>query len=429
MALLEDRDVFNIVAFEYLDMKDLINLDTAIVEDTERRQFLELLETVPYKPPFHSDLEKWWIHHKDCLAWLSKRKMYSPEGAPWHVNKKSWMSLLNDSSFDFKLLLSKLKDVFFEGFGSPFDLQGLELCDSLEKLHLCNYNLPERATTLATCPRLKELILQNSKVCDATLHNFRNVASLKQLTLRHVTFEQLSEDILDHYLRSLQTVQVMNRVDDFFRHFCAKPNSWEVAYFDLLHTTQNNEFSFEPFLKVSPHLRELHIERTCVDINALFAQLSQFCPYLEFLHLNHVRISTAGASPPFEGTVSFSRLQISTLLPPLDEQYTRILTMTGGKIQHLHISFAERLTDGGLLTARDLCPHLQSFQFEEKAELLEATASGATEVDNQTRAARIAAAFAGVPNVKIVAWNKWMFEHLKEKNAHERRVLFERGDF
>jgi hypothetical protein len=424
MALIEDRDVFNIVAFEYLDMKDLINLDTAIVEENERAHFLDLMETVPYKPPFHNDLEKWWVHHKECLAWLSRRKMYSPEGAAWHVNKKAWISMLEDPTFDYKPLISQLKNVFFEGFGSPFDLRGLEICDSLETLQLCNYNLVERASSLATCPQLQELILQNSKVCDATLYNFSAVSSLKQLSLRHVTFETLSDELLDHYLRSLQTIKVLNRVFEFFTHFCKRPNHIEIAYFDMLHTTQNIEFDLEPFLKVSPHLRELHIERMCVDVQTLFTLLAQYCPSLEFLHLNHVRLATGGSSAAkiFDSDISFSRLQISTLLPPLDEHFKNILEMTRGKIQHLHISFAERLTDGGLMMARDLCPHLQSFQWDEKLEILDPPSS-------EGRLDRTVACFHQIPNVKIVLWKKWMAEHLKSKYPTEKTIAYERGTF
>ncbi len=64
MALISDRDIFNIVASDYLDTKDLINLDTAVVNEEERAGFLDLLRTVPYRPPYHDQLEKWWRHHK-----------------------------------------------------------------------------------------------------------------------------------------------------------------------------------------------------------------------------------------------------------------------------------------------------------------------------------------------------------------------------
>lgn len=434
MSLLEDRDVFNIVAFEYLEMKDLINLDSAVVEESERAHFLDLLETVPYKPPFHNDLEKWWVHHKRCLKWLSNRKMFTSEGAAWHVNKKSWISMLEDPSFDYKPLIGKFKDIFFEGFGSPFNLQGLEFCDSLERLQLCNYNLVEPATTLPTCPVLKELILQNSKVCDTTLNNFKNARSLTQLSLRHVTFEAISEEVLDHYLTTLQKVCVLNRVSEFFTHFCKRENHIEIACFDMLHTTQNNEFDLEPFLRVSPHLRELRIERMCIDVQTVFTLVAQYCPYLEFLYLNHVRLAVGGSSSgkSYDSEISFSRLQISTLLPPLDEHYKHILEMTRGKIRHLHISFAERLTDGGLMVVRDLCPHLESFVFEEKAELMDGNASTSAisamvEKSNESRVSRIVTFYQNVPNVRVVVWKRWVFDNLKDQYATQKTVAYERA--
>jgi hypothetical protein len=421
MALIEDRDTFNIVAGDFLDFKDIVNLDTAILSADERGSFLELLRTLPYKPPFHNSLEKWWRNHKKTLKWLSDREMFAPEGGSWHVNKKLWISMITDTQHDYKKLISNMTNIFFEGFGSPYNLEGLEFAESLQRLQVCNYHLPEPANPIPPFPTLKTLVLQNSKVNNVSLTNFSGAENISELQLRHVSFEPVSQDLIDLYMNRILKLEVLNKVPEFFELFCRVPNRVEIASIDMLHLLGNTEVDLTTFLKNSPNLRELHISRMCIDIPSVFELISKFNPNLEYLELNHVRLCDKGTT--FVGELPFSRLKVATLLPVFDDSFLKILQMTSQKVRHFHISFAEKLTDGGYLSIRDALPHLEYLDIEEKKDLFDG------EGDKSDRVQRIANYFLSVPNVRIALWDSWQAEIVKAKYIAQRLVKYCKGSF
>lgn len=424
MSLISDRDVFNVIVSEWLTMKDLVNLDTAIVSEDERPAFLDLLSTVPYKAPFSNDLEKWWKNHKDCLKWLLSRRMLSSEGM-WHVNHKLWGTLLDNTadSQGYKELVATLKGIFFEGFNGPFNMRGLELAVELKDLYLCNLNSPQSATS-QICPALEHLTLQNSKVCDVILRNFMHCPNLKSVDLRHVTYGDLTDpQVMNNFLRKIESIKVLNNVTDFKTICCTAPNDIKIASLDMLHTTGNTEYDLEPFLRNSPNLCELHVERMCLDITTLFALISKYCPNLTYLHLNHIRVVSASSTtnPPAEFEVPFTRLKISTMIPSFDDKYQLTLGLTKGKIAQLELSYCEKLTDGGYLSIRDLCPNLQKLEIDDKKSLFEGVG------DNHSRVSRIAEYFAAVPEVKISLWEDWYADSDKQRNLHLSEVRYQKG--
>jgi len=336
-----------------------------------------------------------------------------------------WSYLYENTDVDYKPMMGKLKEVFFEGFGAPFNLQGLQVCDSLESLQLCNYNDPLPAEPLPALPSLHTLILQNTKINDVTLRNFMGARNLKFLSFRHVNFEAVSDEIAQYYMGQLQQIKVLNKVPEFFTHYCKFENTIEIAAFDMLHQTGQTEFDLAPFLSKSPRLRELYIERMCVDIQTVYSLIAKHCPNLEYLHLNHIRVAAPGTSAGQAvdfSEVPFSRLKISTMIPATDENYEKALGLTKGKIQHLWLSYCERLTDGGYLKIRDLCPHLQKLEIDDKRELFEG------EPERAGRVERVADYFKAVPNVRMALWPRWLSEFQKVKYAAEGTLVHQTGN-
>jgi hypothetical protein len=164
----------------------------------------------------------------------------------------------------------------------------------------------------------------------------------------------------------------------------------------------------------------------CLDIPYVFYLISKHCPNLKHLHLNHIRLATNGKQVPERLEVPFHRLKISTLIPSFDASYKGILELTGSKVTNLHISFAELLTEGGLITIRDQCPHLERFQWEEKKEVFEENggpAGAKARVDN------IANILNAVPNVKVSFWPGWFTEDMKLTRMQLQEVKYVKGTF
>jgi hypothetical protein len=220
-------------------------------------------------------------------------------------------------------------------------------------------------------------------------------------------------------MQKLESISIMNNANAFMASFCEVENNLLEASLDMLHTTASNDFNLEPFLRSSPKLKILHLERMCLDIKTTFSVIAKYCPNLFYLHLNHIRVSTKSSTAKDPGPfhVSFTHLKVSTLIPSFDNNYEKMLRLTEGKLTHLEVSFAEKLTDAGYITIRDLCPHLEHFKIDEKKEIFEG------EDERLGRVDRVVDIFAakGIP-ICLTLWPGWLAEKDKEAFAYTKEV-------
>jgi hypothetical protein len=199
--LLQDRDICYQVLPYYTDIRDLIELDKAVVQQNERENYMDLMNKfLCYENKFYEPLFKSWkIGGKhSCNLWFIERNLlhigsipiYEMEQNGWHMTTKLYIQAIKDhpNHQQLQLIISEsLKGSLkldFENIAG-FDITHLQYLQSVECLSFLHYDgLQEIAKQLQP----KKIKLKYRKAGKAI-----NTTSLSSLTAEQEQQEQEQE--------------------------------------------------------------------------------------------------------------------------------------------------------------------------------------------------------------------------------------------
>jgi hypothetical protein len=436
MSFLQNRDIFNLLVTDWLCLKDLVHLDSALCSHELRDLFLGLLHTVEYQIAFSSYSKDWWKNQQLFLKWLARRKMLESRGQ-LSVHQSLWDKLLVAEDVDYKPFLSGVRNLRFLGVQRNFSFGGISVCSRLNHLTLCNHLFPSIATDHVTTS-LEQLTLQNSLFTFELISAFKNCDRLKSLKLVHVDCSPLTViaddsskvNALVEFLRPVEDVSLLGEISPFLEFFhlaseatsASQINHFRSVTLDTLLKAGPQSLAITPFLTHSPDIKDLTISRVSkLDMGEVLLSISRSAKRLESLHINHCRIENLQLNSQLEQEVQifFRRLKFSSNILLRDEIFTAILRLTKDKLEHLELSYCGELSDDGYYQIARLCPSLRSLQIEDKRENWEG---------NQftDRVGRVSQFFQQISRVRIVLWKGWLVESEKEKHDSEREVVYER---
>ncbi len=420
-SLLENRDIFNAVVSEWLDLKDLVNLDTAMCSIELRDLFLSLLHAVPFPIPFANRIHDWWKNHQHCLKWFANRRMCESRGQ-LNVHQKLWENLLLNQDVDYLPFLQGIRDLRFLGFSGSFDFTGLEECSRLTQLHFCNLSSTQTPPRPLKSSSLELLSLQNSLFDNAVIQEFLECENLKTLDLIHAKYPfSLSIDHSKIFLGRIENVRVLGDVNAFLSLLNNITTGFTSVYFDKAHKSEAEPFNPQQLLQLSPNIRELTIARMRIEPVSFLNYLHRFGHFLDYIHLNHCKLVDDVAWTHDEdengATLNCGKLKLSSLLFLTNNSLSLILRAFKDKLRHLSLSYCSRISDEGFLIIPKLCPNLVYLEIADKQVCWD-----------ESRIFRISEIFAGIPNFRIVLWQDWLTEDQKASPTHlqEREVKFER---
>ncbi len=416
--LLSNKDILDNVVYDWLGTKDLVALDNAVIGTENRKHFHKAMQGVRYRVPFEKNLELWWKNHKHILKWFISRKMYNSEGI-WHVNQKLWEILISDSQYDD--LLRSIRGIRFENFSSESALVGLDKCVNLHRLEICNLLQIKAGAAPLGLPNLRQLYLQNCLMNGDLLNLFSNIPSLKFIQFHHDRYQPVSADVSHAFIGHVETIRVVGDMDGFLTYMIQKPTQLRNVFIDKMHKAETQPQDLNQFLQFVPEVRELQVERMRLHIPSFFKCLSAYNRHLRRLHLNHIRImETASTSPDVAIDVTFSSLQISTLLQSTNQSILGILNLCSGTVSDLQLSFCSKLDNAGFKEVANILPGLRSIEIDERRELFEGNT-------NAGRVQSVANEFSRVSKVKISLWPEWKSEKEKEMFPEQREVVFDKN--
>ncbi len=430
MDLLADRDIFSSIASEWLELKDLVNLDTAILNKDLRLIWSELLQFVSFKIPFQNQVDKWWKHHKACLGWAVKRSMYDWKGE-LNVHMKLWNYLLKNSDPRYLKIIERLQTVRFLGFAGneAFNYFGLEKCGKLQQLRICNLYESVAPQNFLICPQLQIVEFHNTTINNQLLQSFSNCEKLKQAVFAHVKYDplNLSVEYVQRFVQKIQEITVLNNIPDFvLRVGNAFTNVTKLSLDQI--QPQESLVDISSLLSHSPLLKELCIDRITINYKMLFQMISKHNRNIQVLQLNHCRLiadSDANLSSDSDAVsgVGISHLCLSTLITSqLSNHFEQIILLNRQYLQRLNVSFCEALDSAAYKFVLKNCSALMSVEIEDKKERF----SGQ---DGKDKLLRLIKVLDNLTHVRIVVWPHWLRENDKAKNLNLREVLYEKNAF
>jgi hypothetical protein len=442
-VLIENRDIFNLIVSEWIPLKDLVNLDTAICSHSLRESFLSLLSGVPYEFPFANKIESWWKYHPICLRWFAVRQMHESRGE-LIVNQKLWEKLLCCKDIDYTPTLSGVHKLRFMGFYSDFDFCGISVCSKLTHLWLCNLLQPlESVHTLPNS--LTSLSLQNSVFNNSLLSCVHSCRNLKSLHLKYVDFssafsDDFNKDQLFGLLQRLEDLYILGDVSPWLE--LLKSNMKYLSciqsiHFDKANCSETEMISIQNLFEASDSgfRHELTLSRMKIDLRNLLRPLRAHS--LEFLHLNHVRLintklflatNNQTSSATDQTTINrvnddtiiqldVKKLQLSSIVGLNDVIIARILSAFCSHLCHLHLSFCSHLTEESYDFIATHLNSLVSIEIEDKKECWDSRKTD-----------KIIHLFSRLSKVRIILWDGWLTEAQKQEKQHlnEREIRYER---
>lgn len=411
--LISNKDILDRVMYEWIDTKDLLKLDSAVVDTASRTKFHTALSQARYRVPFENSLENWWKNHENILDWVIARKMYTSEGV-WHVNQKLWEILIGDPKYS--ALLASIRGIRFENFSTSSALEGLDRCVNLNRLEICNLTDPKANPTPLNLPNLEELFVQNSQINADFTHIFGNTPKLTSLELLHVRYVDIPAEAAQTFINRFTKVDVIGDLDNFLSKLIRGPTRLQDVHIDKLHKAEPHPMDLKAFLEMIPDVRVLSVDRMRLHIPSFFKCLTAYNPHLRHLHLNHIRIMDTPSPVPAENiNLAFSSLQISSLLPATNEETLKILEHTK-TVTQLTLSMMNKLDHEGFQKIHAMRRY-HSVEIQERKAYLS---------DDPAMINDIKTIFHDTPKLKIVEWPEWKAEIEKPTCPELATVLFER---
>jgi hypothetical protein len=261
MSFIFQRDIFNTILTEWIDLKDLVNLDIAVTNKNERKIFLELLSQIPMEIPFGSSSTsstrvaeknkiaqktvKYWKNHKLIIDWLSKRKIYNIRGPGLMITQKIWEGyfpndlekaiVLQNKSPEYYLFLdflSHLRGLTLTNFHDTFPIVQLGgYCPQLRDLKLYNllYDIVLDEENLPTFSYLNSVYLENVLITSQLLQFFSSTScQIKKILFKYILFESrfcvlpgpINSIMTKKFLSTIHDLTVVGNIDEFLTKFC-----------------------------------------------------------------------------------------------------------------------------------------------------------------------------------------------------------------
>jgi hypothetical protein len=326
MSLLDQQDIFITIIREWIELKDLLHLDSALTMKAKRDNFVNMLSNVPFEIPYQNNSSSYWQNLQPFLLWVAKRRIYDLRGS-LKVHSKLWQRLFHSSdevflrlendgkrlipsSQLFLPLLKSLKQLEFVNYSDGFTSNMLNDCSSLTELAFVNYSLPRKTQQVAQsiANKLRRMELHNSAVSTPLLCQFLSCPELKEILFDNCWLPaEIVIDVARPFLQKLKSISISANICAFFTQFFhlngveyhqeeksnkspQRFNLQNILLDNRLEHTEVPTASIYSLCETVSDLRVLDLRRMTVFVPQLFSGFSVFNPNLEKLSLNQCHL-------------------------------------------------------------------------------------------------------------------------------------------
>jgi hypothetical protein len=302
------RDIFDAIFISYLDIRDLVRLDRAIVNAEERNNYLEMMKD------FHCFEERFFLSYwtkvelnTDLIDWILVRNLFAShmERAFWQITANSIAKICKHLKkfYYFKIIEERFQSnalINFYGMNSlkfyMYDLEILQLFSQSNALHIkygpslpiyINYqdNPLEFLLRFPNLTKLKfEFISDNIDSWFITI--FPYAPKLENLIFDKVELfldEIFPSNIIDIACQQIQSCSIYNSSIHLMTLFTSQQNSLVSFTCD----TEMTSHDLELLCSHSYNLKELNLDLITINIPKFFQILVQYNAYFECLQLRN----------------------------------------------------------------------------------------------------------------------------------------------
>lgn len=288
--LLHCEDVFTMILYDWVELKEIITLDNALTNREYREVYFQLLKTIPYKLSSRSkySLQK-------SLGWFIKRNMYNLLGE-LDVNQSSWQNILSFPNINHNLFLKNIEKLKVRFQNSPSNYQRLNECSKLKELGCFCLTFP-----LSLPNSLKSMTYYQGSLNDEIISSLNACPNLTFFSSESTIFYPLKYP-KEHYLeysffKNIEKIEIKGKVLNFFKIFSRIPNHCQHLFLDGMdvqsisnqHPTPTQPSSlqlFQQFFQNFHHLHTLEFHRTFFNTkDFLFCLIKYSSPFLTKLNL------------------------------------------------------------------------------------------------------------------------------------------------
>jgi hypothetical protein len=328
LLFFESRDILFLIVPTFLDIKDFVRLDQAVVNEEERINYLEILRHFPadvkqkkfFRALFHNLSFGSWVLDRNMLRLGCYKVNYG-----WDITIFQLRSLL-DLHPKHEYYRSTIKEPFDCRINlylndEPLNSRYFEYFQSVPSLSLSRYHsffhdeienersLLENSTSIASAScseqiesewqfmNLTELILQNCEKIDSKLLSFfqRKTPCLEKLSLSYVKSIEypIEEDVLTSIRLQVQELNLENSIVAYTNSFCTDTIPGFHNALRIVSITERiaNDEVIHNFLSHSPNLESLTVSNmNKLEIHLLIQNIAQYCPSLHTIALMDISI-------------------------------------------------------------------------------------------------------------------------------------------
>jgi hypothetical protein len=267
IKIIECSDIFKTLLYDWIEFRDIINLDTALANHELRQTFFNLLKAIPYKL---SSRSKYSLD--TSLGWFIKRNMYNLLGEI-DANASAWNKIMSFPNINRPSFLNSLVKLTLRYQDKPY--AGLDQCIHLQQLSCFFFNsrisLPPNLTTISFFHgSLNEDILISLNACSRLRHfswEGNVIYPLKAATQhQHQHFQ---------FFQSVQSLTIKGKIFSFLKIYSNIPNHFEIIHFDNMHgpPLYDSPNFLNQFFQNSSHLHSLELAQTMFIISDFFHAL------------------------------------------------------------------------------------------------------------------------------------------------------------
>lgn len=422
--ILENNDIFRTLVSEWLDIKDVVNLDSVMIGSI-RDTYKVSLQSADFPVPFANRSDLWWKNHKACLNWLISRQI-SCKAGKLIINRLIWEHYWTREAEKFGLFLKNIKSIRFESFNNDHTIPHLEKCTRLTQLEIFNFRPTDPCET-PFCPKLEYLFLQSCQINDNLISYFLNCPNLKRVTIKHGTFApNLNQESFRRFLQTVERVTILGEVQNFLENISNFKNNFKIARFDKGHKYDTSKtINWGAFFSNSPLLQNLSVERLDLHFAPFIHALSncESTKSLTILHLNQCYFSDFGEGFIDARVPNITNLTVSTPLPESTD-VRLILNPFSSNLRSLNLSFCENLQASDYRHIAEHSRLLNNFHINGLEEIWFNQNKNA---ENTAKKEAIASAFSFVPLVKVQIWKLWGLFNEDLLLQGENTVIYERN--
>ena len=380
---------------DYLTVRDITRLDTAICNRNGRTQWLKSLEKY-----FSSASQECFYWSNKFVEWIVARKLHFENLVIW----KGFSRISNDNMYRLAQLCPDLKKLYMMYDGYEDDaklLHFISFCNKLVSINLVRFKLSQdHCIGLGACEQLESISISHCRLLIFHVNDLlQNKPKLKTLELTDschgVVLLELGTNcpLLQHLYIYLEETTAMHI--EVFTQGCPKlktleiVETWNVDDDDedkdspddlrnglieglgkncpllerlIIRSIPNSSDASEAALKYlaqgCPLLKQFHIR--CFQIpSAGVRHLVGYCPKLADIYLSSSRVSDDVLVELGKST-SLTILYISDCYEITDGGIDALVKGCGSNLKRLDIRNCDQLTDASLSSISEHCPNLYS---------------------------------------------------------------------